>query len=118
MIYTDGAHLIADSLDELSAYAIKINLNWDWLHFSGKNIHPHFDICGKVRARIMDDASVKIVSKKEIIRLCKLNFRAPETDTEKFEWEQHHGKKLSEVPTPTEDDFARMFKNIKSRTGL
>lgn len=117
MVYTDGSHLIADSLDELYAYATKMKLNWDWLHLAGKNVHPHFDICGQVRKRVLADNEVKIVSPREIVRLSRLNYQPPETEAEKRAWEQHHGKKLEDI-MPTASDFERMLNNIKMRTGL
>ncbi|WP_207493912.1 DUF4031 domain-containing protein [Aridibaculum aurantiacum] len=117
MLYTDGVHLVADSLDELYAYAEKMKLSWDWLHLGGRNVHPHFDICGHVRQRVLADKEVKLVSKKEIVRLSKLNYRPPGTEDEKKEWEAHHGKKLDDI-LPTESDFNRMMANIKRKTGL
>jgi hypothetical protein len=117
MVYTDGAHVIADSLQELYAYAEKMRLSWDWLHLSGKTLHPHFDICGHVRQRVLGDKRVKRVSTKEIVRLCRLNFRPPETQDEKKEWENHHNMKMDEVPMPSEKDYKRMFDNIRKRLG-
>jgi hypothetical protein len=117
MIYTDGAHLIAESLDELCSYADKIGLNRYWLQLSGKNLHPHFDICGKVKERILADVSVKKVSAKEIVRICKLSFRPPETSNEVKEWEERNGKCIDEIK-PTESDYERMIKNIFKRSGL
>lgn len=117
MIYTDGAHLTADSLQELLHYAQKMRINWDWIHASGRNFHPHFDICGEVRKRVLADDSVKIVSKKEIVRLCQINYRVPENEQEVAAWENHHGKKF-ELAKPSESDFERMFENIKQHAGL
>ncbi len=118
MLYTDGAHLIADSLEELHAYALKMNLNWDWLHYSGKNFHPHFDICGHVRQRVLADAQVLVVSTSRIVELCKLNFRLPETERDVAVWEAHHQSKLDDLHKPTEADYKRMMDNIKKRSGL
>jgi hypothetical protein len=117
MIYTDGAHLVAESLTELCAYADKIGLNRYWLHLSGRNTHPHFDICGKVKERILADINVKRVSAKEIVRICKLNFRQPETDSEVKEWEERNGKSIDDIK-PTESDYERMLGNIFKRSGL
>lgn len=117
MLYTDGAHLVADSLQELYTYARKMRINWDWLHASGRNFHPHFDICGEVRKRVLADTAVRVVSKKEIVRLCQVNYNLPETEQEIEAWEKHHGEKF-ELPKATQSDFDRMLENIKKRTGL
>ena len=42
-VYTDGTHLIADSLDELHAFAAKIGLKRYWFQ-DAKKLHPHYDI--------------------------------------------------------------------------
>lgn len=118
MVYTDGVHLVAESLAELCSYAQKIGLNQEWLQIMGRKIHPHLDICGKVRQRVLADSNVKKVSPKEIVKICKLNYRVPETPEEVIEWENHHNKKMEDVPMPTERDFDRMFSNIMKRVGL
>lgn len=116
MVYTDGVHLVAESVQELLEYAHKIGLNTQWMHLMGKLVHPHFDICGKVKQRVLADEQVKQVSKKEIVRICKLNFRPPETDEELDEWEAYHTKKIEEIEMPTKKDFDRMFENILRKT--
>jgi hypothetical protein len=117
MLYTDGAHLIGESLAELCTYADKIGLNRYWLHLQGRSIHPHFDICGKVKERILTDRNVKQVSTKEIVRICKRSFRPPETESEVQEWEAQNGKSIEDIK-PTELDYERMIRNIFKRSGL
>jgi hypothetical protein len=117
MIYTDGSHLIAESLDELCSYADKIGLNRYWLQLSGRNLHPHFDICGKVKERILADINVKKVSAKEIVKICKLSFRPPQTDSEVKEWEERNGKSIDDIK-PSESDYERMMRNIFKRSGV
>ncbi|MDB5192354.1 MAG: hypothetical protein JWQ96_1917 [Segetibacter sp.] len=118
MVYTDGVHLTADSLDELYGYANKLGLNTNWLHFMGRNIHPHFDICGNVKRRVLGDKSVKKVTCKEIVKLSMLNYRLPETDNEVKEWEAYHNKSVSDIPMPSKSDYDRMFDNIYKRCGV
>ncbi len=118
MVYTDGVHLVAESIQELLQYAGKVGLNSRWMQVMGKLIHPHFGICGKVKQRILADSSVQKVSSKEIIKICKLNFRSPETPEDINEWEQFHQRKLSDIELPSQDDFDRMFENILMRTGV
>jgi hypothetical protein len=118
MIYTDGAHLTADSLHELYDYATKIGLHPDWIDFMEKTIHPHFDICGHVKKRVLADASVKKVSSKELVSLCKINFRLPETDSELQEWEIHHAKNVADLQMPSASDYERMLDNIFKKVGI
>jgi hypothetical protein len=118
MVYTDGRHLMADTLDELFSYAKKQGLNSDWVHAMGKNLHPHFDICGHVRKRILADCNVVKVSCKELVKLCNLNYTLPKTDAEVKEWETHNKMKFSDLPLPSQDDFSRMLDNIFKRSGV
>jgi hypothetical protein len=118
MVYTDGVHLTADSLHELYAYANKIGLNPDWIDFMGRTVHPHFEICGHVKKRVLADGNVKKVSCREIVRLCKLNFRLPETESQKQEWELHHNKSLANIEKPTESEYERMLDNIFKKAGI
>lgn len=118
MVYTDGSHLIADTLQELYAYATKIGLNHEWIDFMGRNVHPHFDIFGHVKKRVLADETVKKVSKKELVKILKLSYRLPETAQEKEEWENFHNKKLQDLEHPSEDDFKKMIDNIFKKSGL
>jgi hypothetical protein len=118
LVYTDGRHLTADSLDELFSYAKKHNLNLDWIHTMGRNIHPHFDICGHVKRRILADCNVAKVSCKELVKLCNMNYRLPETDEEVQQWETHNKMKFDDLLIPSQIDFNRMFDNIFKRSGI
>lgn len=52
MVYTDGIHLIADSLEELHSFAARIGLRRCWYDPNPK--HPHYDLMkGKVNRQIM-----------------------------------------------------------------
>lgn len=117
MLYTDGNHLIADTINELVGYAKKVGLNSEWLDMAGKNFHPHFDICGKVKQRILADEGVQQVSTRQLITVCKLQYRLPEGITDKQQWESYHGLKVEEL-APGAEVFDRMMQNIKKRSGL
>lgn len=43
MVYTDGTHLVADSLSELNLFAEQIGLNRCYFEGIKKN-HPHYDL--------------------------------------------------------------------------
>ena len=116
MIYTDGSHLTADSLDELYTYASKIGLNPDWIDFMGRMFHPHFDICGHVKSRVLADVNVTKVSCRELVKLCIKNFRLPETETGVRTDEAT--KVLTRLELPTEAEYKRMIDNIFQRAGI
>jgi hypothetical protein len=118
MVYTDGLHLIADSLKELSSFANSRGLNPKWLEPGALNIHPHFKIYGKAKQRILADTSVIQISTREIVRMCRINYVQPKTGADILEWEAHHGKKIEDVYKPAEKDYDRMFKNIFAACGI
>jgi hypothetical protein len=118
MVYTDGKHLAADSLQELYEYADKVGLDRDMMKFMGRNVHPHFEIFGKVKSRVLQDDNVKQVSTRELVRILKLNYRLPETDSELQEWEAFHNKKLEDLELPSETDYQRMIAAIMKRANL
>lgn len=42
MVYTDGTHLVADTLDELHTFAQRMRLKRAW--FQNHKRHPHYDL--------------------------------------------------------------------------
>jgi hypothetical protein len=118
MVYTDGNHLVADSLQELYEYADKVGLDRDWMKFMGRTVHPHFDIFGNVKSRVLQDANVKQVTVRELVKITKLNYRLPETDDELQEWETFHDKKLKDIELPSDSDYKRMIDAIMKKAGL
>jgi hypothetical protein len=109
MVFTDGIHITAQSLPELCAYGQKIGLDCFWLQSGRRNLHPHFVICGKVKERVLADVSVKKVSTREFVDICKRYF----TTT--------NGNNETDTPTaalPSETDFDRMISNIFSKAGI
>jgi hypothetical protein len=110
MIYTDGVHLTAQSLSELCAYGLKVGLDSLWLQAGQKNLHPHFLICGKVKERVLADASVLRVSTREFVKVCKQYF-TPDVAASK-------GHEDISSMMPTESDYNRMINNIFKRAGI
>jgi hypothetical protein len=45
------SHLVADSLDELHAFATRLGLQRSW--FQSKTRYPHYDVTASVRARAL-----------------------------------------------------------------
>ena len=118
MVYTDGSHLIADSIQELYAYADAIGLNIEWIDFMGRNLHPHFHIFGHVKQRVLADPNVTLVSRRKLVHLSKLNYRLPTNEEELQDWEKHHNKKVTDLELPSESDYARMIDTIFKKSGL
>lgn len=72
MVYTDRTHLVADSLEELHAFARLIGLKRCW--FQNHRRHPHYDLMrGRKQAAV--DAGAQVVSSKEIVT----HFNKPKT---------------------------------------
>jgi len=66
MIYTDKTHLIADSLNELHAFAKEIGLKPEW--FQDHEKHPHYDIWGGMITKAIKHGAI-VVSGKEIVKI-------------------------------------------------
>lgn len=70
MIYTDGTHLVADSIAELHSFAAQCGL--PRCYFEGvRKGHPHYDLIGKWKL-IMYRDDVAIVSSKDILTKSKM----------------------------------------------
>ena len=118
MIYTDGIHVTADSIDELYKYANTLKLDTDSIVLMGKNIHPHFTVTSDDIKLVLEDANVQKVTVRELVKLCQLNFRLPDTNDELQEWENYHRKSISDLNTPSEAEYDRMLSNILKRVKL
>lgn len=81
MIYTDKVHLVADSLEELHAFAELIGLKRHFFEGVRKK-HPHYDLVYSSLSAVCDNEGIpftekvikhgaKVVSKKEILRISK-----------------------------------------------
>ena len=67
MVYTDGIHLVADTLDELHAFALKIGLKRDWFQYRG---YPHYDLMGGMTRKAID-AGAKTRNCREILAIAQ-----------------------------------------------
>jgi hypothetical protein len=67
MIYSDGTHVIADTLVELHAFAKSVGIKRCWFHYHPR--HPHYDTTGKRKLLVEASPLVKFVSSKQIVRL-------------------------------------------------
>lgn len=62
-------HLVADSLDELHAFAARLGLQRRW--FQERSFYPHYDVTVSVRDRAIRIGAVD-ASRETVIACCKL----------------------------------------------
>ena len=67
MVYTDGIHVIADTLEELHNFAQLIGLKREW--FQDNPRHPHYDTVSRKTQRAALKKGAKIRGSKELIRI-------------------------------------------------
>jgi len=112
MIYTDGVHLIADSVPELHAFADDIGLNHCWFRGWSK-LRPHYSLINKKKAYLFDGRGEKYLYKairmgalkitsRELVRLLRLNYQFPTSEEEIKAWEEKHSWELSQPLSATE----------------
>ena len=70
MIYTDGIHLVADTLEELHEFANKIGLKRHFYEGVRKG-HPHYDLTNeRIKQKSIEEGAV-LKRKREILVLSK-----------------------------------------------
>ena len=67
MIFTDGTHLVGESLEELHKFAQEIGLKYEW--FQDHCRHPHYDLTTIKMARKAIKTGAKLVSPKNIVKI-------------------------------------------------
>lgn len=71
MIYTDGVHLVADTLSELHEFAISIGLKRNYFHGLRKG-HPHYDLTNKNIIRtVIESDKTEFINSKQILAISK-----------------------------------------------
>jgi hypothetical protein len=63
-------HLVADSLDELHAFAARIGLRRNW--FQGRASYPHYDVTTEVRERALHAGALASRKREVLIAARKL----------------------------------------------
>lgn len=66
MVYTDGVHLIADSIDELHEFAHDIGLKRCWFQ---NHRHKHYDLTTQRKVLIAIEAGALSVSTRDCMLL-------------------------------------------------
>ena len=88
MVYFDGVHLIADTLEELHSFANQCGLKRKWFQDNPK--HPHYDVLGQKNIKKVKKFGAKEVGSKEIINILKQN-KIMEYPKENELWKIDHG---------------------------
>lgn len=71
MVYTDGVHLIANSVEELHEFAQKIALKKCYFRNPRKKRHPHYDLMNeKIRKKALDGGAI-YTTDRDIVKLCR-----------------------------------------------
>lgn len=70
MIYTDGTHLVADTLEELHQFCKLAGIKKCWYEGYRKG-HPHYDIPDYKKQTIMNHSGVKFVRPREVLAISK-----------------------------------------------
>jgi hypothetical protein len=71
-VYTDGTHLVADTLDELHSFAYVMGLKRIW--FQDHISHPHYDLTtARAKMRALGRGAVKVSSKELVIIAHKMS---------------------------------------------
>lgn len=58
-----SCHLMADTLDELHAFAARLGLKRAW--FQDHRLHPHYDLTASKRARALELGAVFVPGKEQ-----------------------------------------------------
>lgn len=69
MIYTDGIHMVATTIDELHAFAASIGCGRHWYEGLRKG-HPHYDLIGKYYNLAISKGATQVTG-REIVELFK-----------------------------------------------
>lgn len=89
MIYHDGIHMVADSLEELHSFAQSVGIKRCWFEGTKKG-HPHYDVVGWRLEAAVNGGATKI-GKKELLALSKRMLAIKEFEAKIF---KEHGIKI------------------------
>jgi hypothetical protein len=68
MIYTDGTHMVADSSDELHAFANALGLKREW--YQEHATHPHYDLTTPSIYKKARNRGAIVITNREILAKC------------------------------------------------
>lgn len=72
--YTRACHLVADSVEELQEFAIRLGMHPSW--FQNKPELPHYDLTTRMRQKAVRMGAIELNSKKFVKLMRKYRRRA------------------------------------------
>lgn len=87
-------HLVADSIDELHAFAARLGLKKEW--FQERTMYPHYDVTVNVKARALTMGACP--GDKRTIITCAKRLRIELTTAKRSERSQIEGGTLTFTP--------------------
>lgn len=114
MIYTDGIHLIAESIDELHAFADSIGLSKRM--FRHKARHPHYNLMIKGWEMVYNNAlklgAIKVTT-RQLIKISRTCYFIPVTEEEVEAFERKHKWFMKQPITKKEQEaLDRIRQNV------
>ncbi len=67
VVYFDGVHLVADTLEELHTFAADIGIKRCWFHNNKK--HPHYDCINKNKDKVLAAKSVTMINSRTMVKM-------------------------------------------------
>lgn len=68
--YTQGAHLLADDLDELHAFAARLGMRRAWFQPGTPRSAPHYDLSPARHAHALD-LGAELVDRRRLVEIVK-----------------------------------------------
>jgi hypothetical protein len=82
-VYTNGVHLVADSEEELHAFASLIGLKREWFQNTGRAAsHPHYDTIYSSKKKLAIKHGAIKIRPREILEKAKLLSKPIQPDEE------------------------------------
>ncbi len=126
MVYTDGFHLIAESIPELHAFAKSIGLSGYWFNSKiktgSRSFKPFYYMITSrdtndrtpISAIAVEKGALR-VSTRKIVEILRLSYGFPESESEIEAFEKRHGYGLTRVPQPTRRKALEMLTQIYNK---
>ena len=77
-IYTDGTHLVGDTLEELHEFAKRLGFKRHWFQEHAR--HPHYDLTTNGALRRALEKGAKLIAAQEVIRICERAIAEPKNE--------------------------------------
>lgn len=71
MVYTDGVHMVATTVEELHVFAEKIGVHRCYFRNPRKKRHPHYDLMTMKVVEKAFDIGIQYATDKDIVIMCR-----------------------------------------------